>query len=216
METLKVALFTFSMFGINTYLVWNPATSECAVIDPGMSNQREEKVLTKFIAEKGLRVTHLLNTHMHIDHVIGDNYVAGTYNIPVEASPADAFFGKNVEAQARLFGITDAVENVEVKKPLKDGDIIHIGTGELHVISLPGHSPGGLAFYDKQDGFVIAGDSLFFGSIGRTDLAGGDHESLISSLKEKLLTLPPHTIVYPGHGPETNIEREMRTNPYLV
>lgn len=216
METLKVARFEFSLFGINTYVVWNPDSGECAVIDPGMFNSREEKALDEFIERKNLKVTHLINTHLHIDHAVGNRYVTEKYGVKTEASVEDAFLGKRIEQQALMFGIPDKVNNVPIGKELKDGDVIRIGNGELHVLAVPGHSPGGLAFYDKEDGFVISGDSLFQHSIGRSDLPGGDQDTLISAITEKLLSLPPHTAVYPGHGPATTIGDEIRMNPYLA
>lgn len=215
MDTLKVARFEFSLFGINTYVVWNPATSDCAIIDPGMFNETEQKAVDGFIERHHLKLTHLLNTHLHIDHAVGNKYIERKYGLKTEASEADAFLGKHISQQANMFGIPDKVSDLEIGKPLEDGEVIKIGTGELHVISVPGHSPGGLAFYDKEDGFLISGDSLFRLSVGRTDLPGGNTTQLLDSVKNKLLTLPPSTIVYPGHGPETTIRAEKDSNPFL-
>ncbi len=215
MDTLKIAKFELSLFGINTYVVWNPSTGECAIIDPGMINRHEEQALDNFISKNNLKVTHLINTHLHIDHAIGNHYVEDKYGVSTEASKADEFLGQHIKEQARMFGIPEKVEDLSISTPLKDGEIIKIGDGELKVLEVPGHSPGGLALYDKADGFVITGDSLFQGSIGRTDLAGGNHSTLLNSVKKQLLTLPTHTVVYPGHGPATTIGQEVKYNPFL-
>lgn len=212
---MKVARFGFSLFGINTYVVWDPQTKDCAIIDPGMISAREEEALTSFISKNDLKVTHLINTHLHIDHAIGDRFVAERYGLPIEAHPADAPLGKRMKEQALEFGIAEKVEGVEISTELKDGDIIRIGRGELKVIHVPGHSPGGIALYDEKDKFLIAGDILFQGSIGRADLPGGNMEQLVSGIKTKLLPLPDDIAVFPGHGPQTTIGYERSNNPFL-
>lgn len=213
---MKVAIFQFSLFGINTYVVYDPETLSCAIIDPGMLGNREEKAMTDFIDKNKLKVTHIINTHLHIDHAVGNNFLKNTYNVPVLAHKDDEPLGERMQQQAYMFGINEKFKGVEITEYLTDGDIIKIGDGELEVICVPGHSPGSVALYDKKDNFLIAGDALFKGSIGRTDLPGGSHSQLISSIKEKLLTLPDNTVVYPGHGPATTIGDERRLNPYLI
>lgn len=212
---MKIAVFQFYLFGITTYVVYDPATSSCAVIDPGMLGPKEEQAMSDFIERNHLKVTNIINTHLHIDHVIGNAYMKKTYGAPVLATKEDEPLGQRVKQQAQMFGIPEKVDDVVIDKYLKDGDIIKIGDGELKVIAVPGHSPGSIALYDEADGFVIAGDALFQGSIGRTDLPGGNHQQLISSIKNRLLTLPPSTIVYSGHGPSTTIAAESRHNPFL-
>lgn len=212
---MKIVRFGFSLFGINTYVVWDPATKECAVIDPGMTGAREEQALVSFIEKNGLKVTHLINTHLHIDHAIGDRFVADTYGVPVEAHPADAMLGSRLQRQAVEFGIAGKVSDVEITTPLSDGEIIRIGEGELKVIHVPGHSPGGVVLYDEADKILIAGDVLFQGSIGRADLPGGNMTQLITGIREKLLPLPDDVTVLPGHGPQTTVGAERRGNPFL-
>lgn len=212
---MKVARFEFSLFGINTYVVWDPATRDCAVIDPGMINDAETNALTDFIKRENLKVTHLINTHLHIDHAIGDRFVKETYDVPVEAHMADAMLGERLQQQALMFGMSEMVEDVSIDRVLKEGDVIVIGEGELKVIHVPGHSPGSVVLYDEKDDFLIAGDVLFQGSVGRTDLPGGDTATLIDGIKSKLLTMPPQTKVYPGHGPATSIGEEKMLNPFL-
>ncbi len=212
---MKIARFEFSLFGINTYVVWDPVMKECAVIDPGMINPAEENALESFIKREGLTVTHLINTHLHIDHAIGNRFVSETFDVPVEAHPDDAMLGERLQQQAVMFGMAERVEDVTIGRKLKEGDVIRIGEGELKVLHVPGHSPGSVVLYDAKDGFLIAGDVLFRGSVGRTDLPGGSTETLLSGIKEKLLPLPPQTVVYPGHGPATTIGEEKLMNPFL-
>ena len=212
---MKIAKFTFALFGINTYVVWDPATRKCAVIDPGMINDEERTALDRFITREGLTVTHVINTHLHIDHAIGDSYAAEKYAAEILAHPDDSVLGERLSQQAAEFGLPFDVRAVKGYKPLRDGETIHIGDGTLKVLHVPGHSPGGIALYDEADGFVIAGDSLFEGSIGRTDLPGGDYDTLIGAVKAKLLSLPDSTVVYPGHGPATTVGAERRGNPFL-
>lgn len=213
---MKVVKFQFSLFGINTYLVIDDSTKDCAVIDPGMMDDEEREALDNYIVRNDLRVTHIINTHLHLDHCVGDAWSKRKYGVPVYAHEGDLPFGNRVQQQARGFGIVAPLENAEITSFLKDGEVIKIGDGELKVIHVPGHSPGSVALYDAKGGYVIAGDALFSGSIGRTDLAGGNHQQLIDSIKGKLLTLPTDTVVYPGHGPATTIGREAIGNPFLV
>ncbi len=212
---LEVAVFQFSLFGINTYVVFDPEESECAVIDPGISNSQEEKAIKDFILRKNLRVTNIINTHLHIDHAIGNSILKKEYGINPKAHKADLPLGERIKAQAEMFGMQGEYENAEISEFLTEGDIIKIGSGEMEVIHVPGHSPGSIALYDRKDGFLIAGDILFQGSIGRTDLPGGNHSQLITGIKDKLMKLPDNVIVYPGHGPETTIGNEHRYNPFL-
>lgn len=212
---MRVAIFQFSMFGINTYVVYDPETLCCAVIDPGMSNKREESAMINFINKNNLKPVHVINTHLHLDHAVGNSFLTKEYDIPVNASKADEPLGERLQQQAYMFGINKQFKSVEITEYLQEGDVIKIGKGELKVINVPGHSKGSIALYDEKDGFVIVGDALFQGSIGRTDLPGGDYDELITSIKSKLLTLPDNTVVYPGHGPSTTIGDEKRYNPYL-
>ena len=204
------------MFGINTYVVYDPEEKEAAIIDPGMSRKQEFDALENFIGREGLKVTHLINTHLHIDHAIADNWVKSKYGVPVEAHADDAMLGERIKQQAQMFGVQAEDVAVEIDRPLKEGDIIKIGSGELKVVHVPGHSPGSICLYDEADSFVIVGDALFQGSIGRTDLPGGNHRQLVDAIKNKLLTLPKETMVLSGHGDATTIGREWESNPYLV
>lgn len=212
---MKVARFEFSLFGINSYVVYDPKSKECAVIDPGMMNKEEEDALEGFISRNDLKVTNIINTHLHIDHVVGDSFVKEKYGVGISAHPSDAALGRRLQDQAAMFGLSNKVEDVEITFPLSEGDEISIGDGKLEVMHVPGHSPGSIVLYDRKDGFVIAGDVLFNGSVGRADLPGGNMVQLIEGIKNKLLILPDETVVYPGHGPATTIGRERRANPFL-
>lgn len=203
------------MWGVNTYVVYDTESLEAAVIDPGMINAAEEKMMADFIAANNLKVTHLINTHLHIDHTFGDDFIRTTYSVPLEAHDADAFLGNARQAQARMFGLDIAIEPVAVEAPVKEGDRIFIGKEYLEAIHVPGHSPGSIVLYSPAGGFAIAGDVLFQNSIGRTDLVAGDHSLLIKGITDKLLPLPDSTVVYPGHGPSTTIGNEKRFNPFI-
>ena len=213
---MKIARFEFSLFGIITYALFDPVTKDCAIVDPGMSTDQERQAVAAFIANNGLHLTHIINTHLHIDHAIGNSWLKEHYNAPVEGNEADLPLGARMMEQAAMFGIPIEVKQVEIDRKLKAGDIIKIGDGQLKVLHVPGHSPGSIALYDEADGFAIVGDALFAGSIGRTDLPGGNHRQLLQSIRENLLTLPDDTIVYPGHGSATTIGHERNTNPFLV
>lgn len=212
---MKIAVFQFCLFGINTYIAWDEESLECAIIDPGMINDREEKAITDFIERNHLTVKHLLNTHLHVDHAVGNGFVISGYDVKTEASEKDAFLGKHLTSQLENFGIPREAKGVEIGITLRDGDKIDLGKSHLDVIEVPGHSPGGLAFYSPDGHFLISGDSLFNGSIGRTDLPGGNHHQLVNSVREKLLSLPAETVVYPGHGDPTTVGYERNHNPFL-
>lgn len=212
---MKVARFGFAFFGVNTYVLIDPATNECAIVDPGMSNAKESEALKNFVDKHDLKVTHIINTHLHIDHLIGDKEAKELFKVPIYGHKGDAELGNRVKEQAYLFGIEENLESVSIDKPLEDGDTLKIGESSLEVLYVPGHSPGSIALYDKEGHFVIVGDVLFQNSIGRTDLPGGNHAQLIKSIKDKLMQLPDDTTVFPGHGPETTIGYERRNNPFL-
>lgn len=212
---MKIHIFNFSLFGINTYVVSDPDTRQCAIIDPGMIDREEERVMDDFLKRNNLNVTNIINTHLHIDHAVGDSYLKNKYGVPVSANALDLPLGDRMQQQAAMFGIQGAFDGVVIDSFLNDGDVVNIGNGSLLVIQVPGHSQGSIALYDQKDGFVIVGDALFQGSIGRTDLPGGDFDTLISSIKNGLLSLPDSTVVYPGHGAPTTIGDEKKYNPFL-
>lgn len=213
---MKLQPFQFNAFGELTYLVWDETTLEGAIVDPGMSTKREQQLLDSFIDEHEITLKYLLYTHLHIDHTLGHDHIVEAYRLESRAGSADAPLGHGRAQQAEMFRLTiPTPSELKIDIPIKDGDILPLGKETLQVISVPGHSPGSVAYYCKESGFVLTGDALFNGSIGRTDLPGGNHRLLIESIRTQLLTLPTKTIVFPGHGPSTTIEKERLTNPYL-
>ncbi len=213
---LKIAKFEFSLFGINTYAVYDPKEGKCVIVDPGMINTEEENAIVNFIERNNLAVTNIINTHLHVDHAVGVSFAKKRFGVPVLGHKDDEFLGKRLQMQADAFGIMEKIEDVSIDTYLKEGDIIKVGSGKLEVLHVPGHSPGSIALYDKEDDFVITGDALFQGSVGRTDLPGGNGTQLIKAIRENLLPLPDSTVVYPGHGPATTIGRERAANPFLA
>lgn len=214
---LNITRFIFNNFGENTFLAVDEATGEAAVIDPGMLSEREKEAFSRYIEDNHVKLTQIILTHAHLDHCFGANYVRTKYGIPVKAHAADEPLAKVLHLQTRSFGMQQAVsEGVEFDVRLKENDIISIGESRLRVIHVPGHSPGGIALYDERDGLAFVGDSIFAGSIGRTDLEGGDYKTLIDSLKTKILTLPYKTVLIPGHGEATTVASEKKTNPFLI
>ena len=213
---IKVKQFIFSDFGVNTYVVADQATRQCAIVDPAMSSPADCARLEKYIEDSGLTLTQIINTHLHLDHCFGISFVKDRYGAPVKAHPADAPLGQNMAAQLRRFGIRPAGDPaVTIDAPLADGDTIGIGESTLAVIHVPGHSPGSIALYDAETKLLFSGDTLFHQSVGRTDLEGGSSEALAQSIRRRLYSLPGDTTVLPGHGPATPIAHERSFNPFV-
>ncbi|MBC8033518.1 MAG: MBL fold metallo-hydrolase [Chitinophagaceae bacterium] len=211
---LTVKTFIFNPLNENTYLVFNE-DKECVILDPGCYSKDERKILQDYISEHGLILKYLLNTHCHLDHVLGNKFIHEAYGLILHIHPKEQAVLQYAPLFAANWGLT--LDNYEGPLLfLEEGDIIKLGSDELEVLFTPGHAPGHIAFYCRQQGFVIAGDVLFKGSIGRTDLPMGSFETLISSIKNKLFKLPDDTIVYPGHGEYTIIGQEKLHNPYLI
>ena len=197
---MKVSRFIFNMFGVNTYVLWDPESLEAAIVDPGMSDGR---------------VTHLINTHSHLDHIFGNAYVKEKYGLKIKAHPEDEFLATDLPNQAKRFGIQLPLTPQRTEVELHDGDTLFLGKERIEIISVPGHSPGSIALYCPESNFVITGDALFAGSIGRTDLPKGNQATLIDSIQKKLMTLPDSTVILPGHGGESTIGREKLANPFI-
>ena len=212
---LSVKKFVVNMFGENTFLVFNSASKEAAIIDTGMLYEDEWRSFSDFVTKEELTVKYLLNTHLHIDHLFGVNEAKQRYGVGLSASLADEFLAERVAQQAAMFGITRPMAEVTIANPLNDGDEICLGSETLKVIATPGHSLGGICFYNESNNMLFSGDTLFQGGIGRTDLPGGNYAMLIHSITDRLLTLPDNTTVFPGHGPSTTIATERHHNPFL-
>ena len=210
---LEIKTFTFNAFQENTYLLYNN-DKDAIVFDPGCSNINEQKSFSDFITSNNLKLRRLINTHCHIDHVSGNQFVADTYKLELEASQIEIPILESCTAVSKMYGIPYN-GSPAITKFIKEGDIIELGESSLEVLLCPGHSPGSLCFYNRESKLVIGGDVLFFGSIGRTDLPGGDHNTLLNSIREKIFTLPDDTLVYPGHGQPTYVGYEKKTNPFL-
>ena len=209
-----VQSFEVNYFSENTYIVYDE-TKEGVIIDCGCMNKEEQQLISRFVSEQQLTLKRYLCTHLHLDHIFGNQFVWKQYGLKPEASKADVEGLPSPIDQAKAFRLPLAIQEVAVEHFLAGGQIVQFGKTQLEVISVPGHSPGGLAFYNRKNGFVIVGDSLFAGSIGRTDLWGGSQELLQAALRDRILSLPDETIVYPGHGPETCVIDEKFSNPYL-
>ena len=211
---LRVHSFTFNPFEENTYVLFDE-TKECVIIDPGCLTAEEQKDLAGFISGNSLRPVRLLNTHCHIDHVFGNRFVADKYKLDLEMHLSDLPVLHSLGKVSEMYGIP-CQPSPEPKIFLEEGGRILFGDSELEIFFTPGHSPGHVVFYSAKENFVISGDVLFLQSIGRTDLPGGDYDTLIRSINEKLFLLADETKVFPGHGPATSIGHERRNNPFLT
>ena len=210
---LQIKSFEFSPIQENTYLLFNE-NKDAVIIDPGCYFEEEKEQLKNFIEENNLQPTYLLNTHCHLDHVFGNKFVSECFDLVLHLHEIE----KQVLAYAPTSGLMYNMPFDNYTGEfifLKEGDTINLGQDELLVIEAPGHSPGHVCFYCKQQNFIIGGDVLFHRSIGRTDLPGGNHQTLINSIRNKLFVLPDETIVYSGHGEPTTIGEEKKYNPFL-
>jgi len=209
----QIQMFTFNaMFQENTYVVYDES-KECIIIDPGCYESDEQQTLAAFISSQNLQVKYLLNTHCHIDHVLGNDFVKETYRVPLKLHRTELPVYQAVKTYADVYGFPGYRE-APVDGYIEEGEQIRFGNTELKTLFLPGHAPGHIAFYHEEEKCCIAGDVLFAGSVGRTDLPGGDFDTLIKSIREKLFLLPDDTVIYPGHGPVTTIGQEKATNPF--
>ncbi len=211
---MNIESFVFNPFMENTYLAYDD-TLECIIVDAGCLTVKEREKLRHAIEEKKLIVKHVINTHLHLDHVFGNGFVFHTFGVEHEAHAADEFLLDQLPAQSAVFGVPFNEKPQPIGHYLNDEDIISFGHSTLKTIHVPGHSPGSLCFYNDKDRILFAGDVLFRGSIGRTDLPKGNYDQLISGIQKRLLTLPDNTLVYTGHGDSTTIGLEKRENPYL-
>lgn len=205
--------FVFNDFQVNAYIVYDD-TKEAVLIDVAVNSERELKVVMDFINEKQLNPKYIINTHGHLDHICGNTYLKSHYNIPLLINSEDNFLVENALSQAQMFGFSMKTPS-KPDESINDNQIIKFGESQLKAIHVPGHSPGSIAFYSSEANFVITGDALFMGSIGRTDLPGGNHQQLLDSISEKLFALNLDTLVLPGHGPETSIRDEKKFNPFF-
>lgn len=211
---ITISAFTFNPFQENTFVLYDE-TNACVIIDAGCYTNHEKAQLSSFIAKNKLNPKLLLNTHCHIDHVLGNAYVYEHYRLKTYMHKADLPTLEMAPLSGKMWDI--GLEDVpEPEKYIKEGDIIEFGNSKLEILFTPGHSIGHIVFVNHQQKFVIGGDVLFKQSIGRTDLPGGNHQQLLDSIRTKLFTLADDYVVYPGHGPETTIGYEKKHNPFLL
>lgn len=211
---MKIKRFEFNMFPVNCYVL-SDETGEAAIIDAGCYYPEEQQMLKKYIDENKLTVKHLLNTHLHLDHVFGNPFLLREFGLKAEACRKDEFLLEKLADQCRMFGFRPNEETVPLGHYVEDGEKIHFGNTELEAIHVPGHSLGGMVYYCKADACLFSGDVLFQGSVGRADLEGGNFGELIEHVSSRLLTLPDETVVYPGHGEPTTIGKEKMDNPFF-
>ncbi len=210
----KLKTFTFNPFQVNTYLLYDD-TGQCVIIDPACYEDTEKKMLAEFIRKEKLEPLFVLNTHGHVDHILGNNFITKEFNIPLKAHKGSLYFIEKGKEYAQVFGF-EIQDQVKPDEFLNDGEVIDFGNQQLKVIHTPGHADGSLCFYHQEDNLLFCGDVLFKAGIGRTDLPTGDYEKLIKNIKEKLMVLPEEVIVCPGHGPDTTIGEEKNNNPFIA
>lgn len=210
---LNIKMFTFSPIAENTYVLYNDFKN-AIIIDPGCYFPEEREELQSFIEGEGLTVQKLINTHCHLDHIFGNKFVADTFTLPLHLHPKEKIMLERAPASGLMFNLPFDNFGGEMIF-LEDGDTVKLDNDTLEVIFAPGHSPGHICFYCREQHFIISGDVLFKDNIGRTDLPGGNQEILLRSIRERLFVLPDEVVVHPGHGPDTTIGTEKRENPFV-
>ena len=211
---ITVESLVFNSFQVNTYLV-RDEEGNCLVVDPAFYSPEEESIFDRYIRDHGLKVTGQINTHCHVDHILGVKHLQLNYKLPLRAHKNESGLLNNAPLMGEIYGLkVEAINGID--EEVSDNELITLNEVSLHAILVPGHSPGSLSFYSPEGRFVITGDALFQGSIGRTDLPGGDYDTLIHAIRTRLLILPPDTIVYPGHGDPSSIGNEATGNPFLT
>ncbi len=211
---MKIKAFTFNPYQENTYII-SDKNGQCAIIDPGCYTQQEQAVLTEYIDSEKLTPILLLNTHGHVDHMLGNYFVKNTYNIPFATHEGVIAELESVPGYASMMGLS-VMPSPKPDQLLEEGDVVTIGEEKLEVYFTPGHSPGHISFYHRESKNLFSGDVLFQGSIGRVDLPGGSMEVLMESIFQKVVPLGDEVVVWPGHGPETTIAQEKQSNYFLL
>lgn len=211
----RIEKFTFNLFSENTYILWDDESKEAIIVDPGCFNQIEKNTLVNFISSEDLTVTYLINTHCHIDHIFGCKFVKQKYNPTFLIPEGDLPLLQNAVKQAEMFMVEIDIPPTPDNYLTEDLELT-LNQSEIKFIFTPGHSPGEFCIYLNKENILISGDVLFKDIIGRTDLWGGDYDTLINSINTKLLVLPSDVVVYPGHGEETTIGHEKMFNPFLI
>ena len=211
---MKYKILVNNLWQENTIILYDE-TGEAAIVDCGCFGLEEEKRLQEFLESQGLTPVLLLNTHLHPDHVFGNYFIKERYGLSTHAAEEDAFLIENAVEFSSMLGLKGINQPPSIGSYLKHGDWVRFGNSQLQVIAVRGHSPGGICFYSEKNQLLIAGDVLFAGSIGRSDLPGGDGKLLIEDIRNRLLVLPEEVCVISGHGPMTTIGEEKRFNPFF-
>ena len=212
---LQSRIFPVNPLQTNCVVLWADGNLACTVVDPGMSSPEALQQLLDCFQAHGLTPEAILLTHGHFDHVWGVNSLLEHFSVPVYLHPADEHIMDQLSAGFPAMKGFQFLRHRFASEPVADGEVLELGCGSLRVIHTPGHTPGSVCYYAPADNLLLSGDTLFAGSIGRTDLAGGDYDLLMASIKDKLLNLPGETDVIPGHGQPTTIAREGMYNPFL-
>lgn len=211
---MEVKRFVCNPFQELTYILYDE-TKEAVIIDCGCSDAKEQQRILDFLERKELKLVKVLNTHLHIDHIIGNAFLKDHFGLSPMAHDGDLVIYEKTPEQAAMFGFPMEKTPPEVGTWLKEGDVVTFGNEKLQVLHVPGHSPGSICFYNEEEGIMIVGDVLFQGSVGRTDLWGGDTDTLLNGIKSKILSLSDEIVIAPGHGNLTTIGEERQRNPYL-
>jgi hydroxyacylglutathione hydrolase len=210
---IVIEKFIFNDFQVNTFILWDK-TKDCLIVDPGCYTPEEKNDLVQYLNKNKLKPVKIINTHCHVDHILGNAFIFKTFNIPTAAHKDEQYLLERVVESGQMFGFM--VERPpDINEYLEENSIVRFGKSKLNILHVPGHSRGSIALYSPDQKFIIAGDVLFYGGIGRTDLPGGNYNTLIGSIKTKILTLPGEVIIHPGHGPSTTVKAETDTNPFL-
>lgn len=212
---MKIETFAVNPFKMNCYVYFDEVNKQGVLIDPGVFTHHEKHQIENYIKSQNVRIELILNTHGHIDHIMGNSWAKETYNVPLLMHEADLPLIDKAVDQAKLYGV-DFPKPPKPDKFISEGEVISAGNGKLKVLHTPGHSPGSVCFVDEESKIIIGGDVLFKGSIGRTDLWQGDMDTLLNSIHDKLLVYPNDFAIYPGHYDETTIGDEKKYNPFIT
>ena len=211
---MKIKKFEFNMFPVNCYVL-SDETGEAVIIDAGCFYPEEKQMLKNYLTDHQLTLKHVLNTHLHLDHIFGNPFLFQEYGLRPESGQQDEFLLEQASSMARSFGFLYEEKQPALGRYVCEGDIITFGHSRLKAFHVPGHSPGSIVYYCEETSSLFSGDVLFYGSIGRTDLKGGNFDELREGICNHLFVLPEDTKVYPGHGPSTSIGYEKKNNPFF-
>ena len=212
---MKVKSFTFNPFQENTYIIYDK-TKECIIVDPGCYTEKEQATLKQFIITENLNPVKLINTHCHIDHILGNKFINDYWGIELHIHKLDLPLLENSSNISKMYGFENYKESPYPNQFLNEGEKINFGENSFEILFTPGHSPGHICLHNKKNNILISGDLIFQNSIGRTDLPGGDYNTLIKSITTKVFPLNNDTQIFCGHGPCTNLGYEKKNNPFFV